>query len=169
MARGTVRFFNPAKGFGFIASDTGEGDVFVHVTALHASGLSNLDEGDVVIFELEADRRSGRTSAVDLELVEKAPPGGGARPPRAFTGAQASRDRSQPTAIGAGSGTVKWFNGDKGFGFITPTAGGEDVFVHATSLRQAGIDHLQDGQAVTFDLERNARTGKMSATNLRLA
>ena len=65
------------------------------------------------------------------------------------------------------TGTVKWFNGDKGFGFIQPEGGSKDVFVHASALERAGITRLDDGQKVTFDLERG-RDGRESASNLAL-
>jgi len=66
------------------------------------------------------------------------------------------------------NGTVKWFNSTKGFGFIAPEGGAKDVFVHVTALERAGIRGLDDGQAVSFDLERD-RNGRESATNLVLA
>ncbi len=65
-------------------------------------------------------------------------------------------------------GTVKWFNATKGFGFIAPEGGSKDVFVHVTALERAGIRGLNDGQAVTFDIESD-RNGRESATNLQLA
>lgn len=66
------------------------------------------------------------------------------------------------------NGTVKWFNATKGFGFIAPEGGSKDVFVHISALERAGIRQLNDGQAVSFDLERD-RNGRESATNLVLA
>ena len=66
------------------------------------------------------------------------------------------------------NGTVKWFNATKGFGFIAPEGGKKDVFVHITALERAGLRGLNDGQAVTFDLETD-RQGRESATNLTLA
>ena len=66
------------------------------------------------------------------------------------------------------NGTVKWFNATKGFGFISPEGGTKYVFVHITALERAGIRSLADGQAVTFDLERD-RNGRESAMNLALA
>ena len=65
------------------------------------------------------------------------------------------------------SGTVKFYNSTKGFGFITPEAGGQDAFVHVSALDRAGISGLGDGQKVTSDLERG-RDGRESAINLQL-
>ena len=65
------------------------------------------------------------------------------------------------------TGTVKWYNDQKGYGFIAPDAGGKDVFVHATALERAGIRSLRDGQKVSFELQTDQRTGKQSAGNLQ--
>ena len=66
------------------------------------------------------------------------------------------------------TGTVKWFNSQKGYGFITPDNGNKDVFVHITALQAAGLDGLDDGQAVNFEIEV-ASDGRESATNIELA
>jgi len=66
------------------------------------------------------------------------------------------------------NGTVKWFNSSKGFGFIAPEDGSKDVFVHISALERAGLSQLDDGQAVTFDLEAD-KNGRSSAVNLALA
>jgi CspA family cold shock protein len=65
------------------------------------------------------------------------------------------------------TGTVKFYNGQKGYGFIQPDNGGKDVFVHATALERAGIRNLAEGQKVSFDIEEDRRAGKSSASNLR--
>lgn len=65
------------------------------------------------------------------------------------------------------TGTVKWFNGTKGFGFIQPDEGGPDVFVHISAVERAGLRSLDEGQKVTYELERDKRSGKMSAGNLQ--
>jgi CspA family cold shock protein len=65
------------------------------------------------------------------------------------------------------SGTVKWFNATKGFGFIQPDDGGQDVFVHISAVERAGLGSLNEGQKLTFELERDQRSGKMSAGQLQ--
>jgi CspA family cold shock protein len=67
------------------------------------------------------------------------------------------------------TGTVKWFNADKGYGFIQPDAGGKDVFVHISAVEQSGLRQLQEGQKVSYDVIADKRTGKSSAGNLRAA
>lgn len=180
MPQGTVKFFNDAKGFGFIAPDDGGSDVFVHVSAVERAGLRGLVEGDQVLFELEQDRRSGKLAAVDLQVIGSAP-GGAPRAPRAAFGGRGfeSRDRGafgrnsggggadrQPA--GSGSGVVKWFNPTKGFGFIQPNDGGADVFVHISAVERAGLSRLEDGQPISYEIEQDRRSGKASAVNLRL-
>ena len=66
------------------------------------------------------------------------------------------------------SGTVKWFNSQKGFGFIQPEDGGKDVFVHITAVERAGLRTLNEGQQVSFDVVADRRTGKSSADNLKV-
>ena len=65
------------------------------------------------------------------------------------------------------SGTVKWFNATKGFGFIQPDDGGNDVFVHISAVERAGLGSLSEGQKISFELERDKKSGKMSAGNLQ--
>ena len=67
------------------------------------------------------------------------------------------------------TGTVKWFNATKGFGFIQPDAGGDDVFVHISAVERSGLRDLREGEVVTFDVERDSRSGKAAAANLRVA
>jgi CspA family cold shock protein len=174
MASGTVKWFNTAKGFGFIQPDDGGSDVFVHISAVEQAGLRGLNEGDLVNFELEQDRRSGKLSAGQLVVTgQGAAPsrsgggggGGGFDRPR---GGGGGGGRPSGDPAGAGAGTVKWFNPTKGFGFIQPDDGGQDVFVHISAVEQAGLRGLNEGQQVAYDLEADRRSGKTSATNLRV-
>ena len=66
-------------------------------------------------------------------------------------------------------GTVKWFNATKGFGFIQPDEGGPDVFVHISAVERAGMGSLNEGQKLSYELERDRKSGKMSAGSLTAA
>src|SRR3978361_1848351 len=90
MATGTVKWFNGAKGFGFIQPDEGGPDVFVHISAVERAGLAALNEGQKITYELEKDPRSGKTAAGQLQAGRKEPPSGQA--PRFWEG-PASRRR----------------------------------------------------------------------------
>ncbi|WP_029582652.1 cold-shock protein [Bradyrhizobium sp. URHD0069] len=67
------------------------------------------------------------------------------------------------------TGTVKWFNNQKGFGFIAPDQGSQDVFVHISAVERAGLSTLNEGQKVSFEIVADSRTGKSAAENLRAA
>ena len=177
MASGTVKFFNSNKGFGFISPNDGGEDVFVHISAVERAGLHGLNDGDQVNFELEQDRRSGRMSATDLQVTGAGDPSAHSAPraprmdraPDRFGGGAPRGGGGAPRdAAGSGAGVVKWFNPTKGFGFIQPNDGGGDVFVHISAVEQAGLRGLDEGQAVSYDLEADRRSGKTSATNLRV-
>ncbi|MDZ5695909.1 MULTISPECIES: cold-shock protein [Phyllobacteriaceae] len=67
------------------------------------------------------------------------------------------------------TGTVKWFNGTKGFGFIQPDNGGKDVFVHISAVERSGLGSLVEGQKVSYEVSEDSRSGRTSAENLRAA
>ncbi len=67
------------------------------------------------------------------------------------------------------TGTVKWFNATKGFGFIQPESGGKDVFVHISAVERSGLGSLAEGQRISFELQRDRKTGRESATDLKSA
>src|SRR5262244_1079935 len=95
------------------------------------------------------------------------------RPERAVLGAR-PKDRAQACAQTERrnlmmQGTVKWFNSQKGYGFIQPADGGKDVFVHISAVERAGMNDLNEGQKVSFDCIADRRTGKSAAENLRAA
>ena len=187
-AKGTVKFFNGQKGFGFVVRDDGGEDVFVHISAVEQAGLTGLADGQPLEFTLT--ERNGRVSATDLVIdgepmavTDRAPPrdrdGGGGFGGRSNDGPRgggyggASREFGGGSGGGGGSsapgerveGTVKFFNGTKGFGFIQREDGGPDAFVHISAVERAGMAGLGEGQRVSFQLEEDRR-GKQAAINL---
>ncbi len=160
--KGIVKFFNPQKGFGFIVRDDGGEDVFVHISAVEQAGLTDLADGQPLEFTLVD--RGGRVSATNLRIegdpmpVERSGGGagagaGGGGPQRQLTGEKAS-------------GTVKFFNAMKGFGFIQRDDGQPDAFVHISAVERAGIPTLNEGDRLEFELEVDRR-GKYAAVNLQ--
>jgi cold shock protein len=151
--KGVVKFFNAQKGFGFIQQDTGGEDVFVHISAVERAGLEGLAEGQQLEFNLVD--RGGKISAQDLKVVgdviavaARAP----AAPQRELTGERVT-------------GTVKFFNGTKGFGFLVRDDGQPDAFVHISAVERSGLSSINEGERFEFDLEVDRR-GKHSAVNL---
>ncbi len=161
MPSGTVKWFNPTKGFGFIEPADGGGDVFVHISAVERAGLSGLEEGQQVEFDAEKDRRTGKTSAENLRVTGQGSGSFSARPsrPRPPSGGGGGHGGGGGDGV-SGRGTVKFYNAQKGFGFIAPEGGGADLFVHASALERAGIGDLREGQAVSFVAGTDRKTGK---------
>lgn len=162
---GVVKFFNSQKGFGFVVRDDGGEDVFVHISAVEQAGLTGLAEGQPLGFTLVD--RGGRISATELKIEGEPLPVEDRGPPR---------DRDGPRAGAAGgpqrqltgekaTGTVKFFNAMKGFGFIQRDDGQPDAFVHISAVERAGMPTLNEGDRLEFELEVDRR-GKYAAVNL---
>ena len=163
--KGVVKFFNPQKGFGFIVRDDGGEDVFVHISAVEQAGLTDLADGQPLEFTLVD--RGGRISATNLRIEGDPMPverGGGAA---GGAGAGAGGPQRQLTGEKA-SGTVKFFNAMKGFGFIQRDDGQPDAFVHISAVERAGMPTLNEGDRVSFEIEVDRR-GKYAAVNLQPA
>ena len=156
---GVVKFFNGQKGFGFIVRDDGGEDVFVHISAVEQAGLTALAEGQPLGFTLVD--RGGRISATELKIDGEpmAVPERAAAAPRAG-GAQRELTGEKAT------GTVKFFNAMKGFGFIQRDDGQPDAFVHISAVERAGMTSLNEGDRLEFELEVDNRRGKYAAVNL---
>ncbi len=146
----TVKWFNPEKGFGFAELGDGSGDAFLHIAVLQAAGQDAVEPGTKLRVQvgqgqkgrqitsvLEVDRS---TAAAPQPRRERAPSGGGGG--RGF-----HLDESSATEL---SGTVKWFNSEKGFGFVVTEDGGKDVFVHISVLEKAGLRSLAEGQRIAM-------------------
>ncbi|MFQ3895438.1 cold-shock protein [Sphingobium sp. R-7] len=167
---GVVKFFNGQKGFGFVVRDDGGEDVFVHISAVEQAGLTGLAEGQQLGFTLVD--RGGKVSATDLKIegeplpvTDRGPP----REPRAGGFGAPGGDRGGPQRQLTGeraSGTVKFFNAMKGFGFIQRDDGQPDAFVHISAVERAGMAALNEGDRLDFELEVDRR-GKYAAVNLQ--
>jgi len=177
---GVVKFFNAQKGFGFVVRDDGGEDVFVHISAVEQAGLTGLAEGQPLGFTLVD--RGGRISATELKIegeplpvTDRAPP----REPREG-GFGGDRDRGPRGGAAGGfggapqrqltgekaTGTVKFFNAMKGFGFIQRDDGQPDAFVHISAVERAGMGSLNEGDRLQFEIEVDRR-GKYAAVNLQ--
>jgi cold shock CspA family protein len=190
---GTVSWFDDDKGFGFIQSDEGGPDVFVHFSAIaDRGGFRSLEEGQRVEFDVTQGQRGPQ--AEDVRSAERGggggrdagPRGGGYRDSGGYRdrdsggyrdrdgGGYSGRDSGgyreggrdagrggagrRPSGGGAANGTVKWFNAEKGFGFIEPDDGGPDVFVHFSAISdRGGYRSLDEGQRVEFEASEGQR------------
>lgn len=139
---GTVTWYEPAKGYGFISADGGDAEIFVHSSAIVGGGV--LTDGQRVAF-LVVDGEKGPQAGHLLPL-----------------GAHAA----QASASDGADGTVTWYDWDKGFGFITPEAGGADVFVHVRELA-GGLSELEEGDRVTYGVVMSEKGPQ--ARDVRLA
>jgi len=181
-----VKWYNGRKGFGFVLGPDGQ-DVFFHASALTAAGIDPPETGDKLVCEIGTDRQGRR---LITRIIERKPgegggaqrrpfgdrPGGGFgdrpprrdfgdRPPRRDFGDRPpprrdfGRDEGGPTY--SLSGTVKWFDQVRGFGFVTPDDGGQDVFLHSSVLQRAGKQDVQQGQKVSLEV-RDGQRGRQA-------
>ena len=139
-----VKWFNPTKGFGFVQPTDGSPDAFLHVSVVERSGLNSLPQGATIICDLCTGQKGPQVAAVHrVESMPEAPPHD--------EGGEASEV----------DGTVKFYNGEKGFGFVVPDGGGKDVFVSARVLERAGIRDLEPDQRLRM-MTRMGQKGPMA-------
>jgi CspA family cold shock protein len=134
--RATVKWYNPDKGFGFVELGNGTGDAFLHVSVVERGGHGGVPPGATL--EVRADPGPKGPQVTEILSVD------------ASTASQEQPRRPRPTVEELG--TVKWYNGNKGFGFIALDRGGKDIFVHASALERSGVTGLAEGQRVAVDV-----------------
>jgi CspA family cold shock protein len=143
--RATVKWYNPEKGFGFVGL-AGGGDAFLHVSVVERSGNSTVPPGATLEVRIASGQKGQQVTeilSVDVSTAAQEP----ARRPRPER-PQAPPDQAAVEEFG----TVKFYNAEKGFGFIVRDNGGKDIFVHASALNRAGISELAEGQRVAVDM-----------------
>ena len=140
---GTIKWFEPVKGYGFITQADGGEDILLHSSVLRDAGHTNAVEGTTVI--CGAVRRSKGLQATRILKLDTSTAIVSERPaPRRRQAAVPQGDFMEVT--------VKWFNRVRGYGFVTRGAGTQDVFIHMETLRQAGIPELQTGQSLKIKI-----------------
>jgi len=158
---GLVKWFNPEKGFGFVELSDGSGDAFLHGSVLAQSGINVVQPGETLQVRIGPGHKGPHITEIISVDSSTAKP---TTPRRANFGATTSNGSSSGIAVEE-TGTVKWFNAEKGFGFIARDSGGKDVFVHISAVERAGMSNLNEGQKVSYDVV--SERGKLAAANLQ--
>ncbi|TQM92573.1 cold-shock protein [Roseinatronobacter monicus] len=152
---GVVKWFDPAKGFGFILSDDAESDILLHANALRNFGLSSICDRARIRVTVHSTARGLQTHEV-LEVL----------PPEDEVASVEEMDQPGPvidTSIPIEPGRVKWFDKVKGFGFANVFGKPEDVFIHMETLRRTGMADLQPGEAIALRAVEGER-GRMAVS-----
>jgi CspA family cold shock protein len=156
----TVKWYNPEKGFGFAELASG-GDAFLHVSVVERSGNSTVPPGAT----LEVRAAPGQKGMQITEILSIDTSTASQEPPRRPRPERPSRTYDQATT--EETGTVKWYNAGKGFGFIVRDGGGKDIFVHVSAVNQGGLNDLSEGQRVAVDVVEGHKGPE--AVSVRLA
>jgi cold shock protein len=156
-----VKWFNAQKGFGFVEVSNGSGDAFLHVAVLGRAGRQDVSPGTTLQVRIAPGQKGHQVTEV-IEIDESTAAAEPARPTSRSPRHEAAS--LNPVVV---RGTVKWFNEEKGYGFIAPDEGGPDVFVHLTAVERSGLPTLREGQILEYQTQLQ-RNGKNAAVNLRL-
>ena len=165
-----VKWFNGEKGFGFVELEGGGGDAFLHISVLSRAGYQTVSPGATLRVLTSAGQKGPQVAEVVSVDESTATPGGGAggggggyAGGGGAGGGYGDRPRPAPrqpvdlsTAVEM-RGTVKWFNSEKGFGFVMPDGGGKDVFVHISALNRGGLSGLEPNQTVKMQVADGRR------------
>jgi cold shock protein len=146
---GVVKWFSAEKGFGFVELSDGSGDVFLHAAMLEAAGHESLAGGAKLSVQVIVGPK-GRQVAAVLSVDTST---GVVTPARSEPRRSPSqRSRPDPSTATHVEGVVKWYNPDKGFGFVNCSDGGKDVFLHASVLERARLSKLDEGQKLEMQV-----------------
>jgi CspA family cold shock protein len=145
---GVVKWFSPEKGFGFVELSDGSGDAFLHGSVLTQDRIAAIQPGETLEVRVGPGHKGPHvTEVLSVDRSTAAPQ---ASQPSNFRAAT-SNGPPTDTAVEE-TGTVKWFNPERGYGFIALANGGKDVFVHVSALERSGIEGLSEGQTVIVDV-----------------
>jgi CspA family cold shock protein len=140
----TVKWFNASKGFGFVTLSDGSQDAFLPMATLRRAGYDDVREGALIACEIGAGAKGPLvTNVLSIDASTAVAP---------HSRQSAEADRQSPRLSTPLEGAVKWFEPEKGYGFIAPDGGGKDVFIHITALRRSGVNSLEPGQRVQVDV-----------------
>ena len=145
---GVVKWFSPDKGFGFVELSDGSGDAFLHGSVLAQSGINAVQPGETLEVRVGPGHKGPHVTEVLSVDSSTAVP---RVSQRSRFRLETSNGPSTDTAVEE-TGTVKWFNAERGYGFIVLANGGKDVFVHVSALERSGIEGLSEGQPVVVDV-----------------
>ena len=156
-----VKWFNGEKGFGFVELEGGGGDAFLHISVLSRAGYQTVSPGATMRVSVSPGQKGPQIADVMSVDESTATPGGGGGGMGGGGGfdrprASARQPVDMSTAVEM-RGTVKWFNAEKGFGFVMPDGGGKDVFVHISALNRGGLSGLEPNQTVRMQVADGRR------------
>ena len=159
-----VKWFNAEKGFGFVELEGGGGDAFLHISVLSRAGHQTVSPGAsmrVMVSPGQKGPQIAEVVSVDESSATPQQGGGGFGGGGGGYGAErprpAARAPVDPSTAVEMRGTVKWFNAEKGFGFVMPDGGGKDVFVHISALNRGGMSGLEPNQTVKMQVADGRR------------
>jgi cold shock protein len=145
---GVVKWFSPEKGFGFVELSDGSGDAFLHGSVLAQSGIGDVQAGEALEVHIGPGHKGPHvTEVLSVDSSTAAPV-----TPRRPNNRSTTSSRPTSDILVEEAGTVKWFNAERGYGFITRNHGGEDVFVHVSALERSGLTGLSEGDRVIIDI-----------------
>jgi CspA family cold shock protein len=162
--RAVVKWFKPERGFGFVELSDGSGDAFLHASVLERNGITAVQPGETLEIRVSPGQKGPQVTEVLSVDSSTATPAAARR--SGFPAAGRPNYETSEVAVEE-AGTVKWFNAQKGFGFIVREGGGKDAFVHASVLERSGIGTLNEGQRVLVDIAEGRKGPE--AVRVRLA